>query len=55
MLFTELEPSILCPVSMTYAVIPALRGNPQVWRDWAPGLTGRAYDQRLILWRRLRQ
>jgi len=50
MLFTELEPSILCPVSMTYAVTPALRGNPQVWRDWAPGLTGRAYDQRLIHW-----
>ena len=27
MLFTELEPSILCPISMTYAVTPALRSN----------------------------
>ena len=27
MLFTELEPSVLCPISMTYAVTPALRGN----------------------------
>ena len=27
MLFTELEPSVLCPVSMTYAVAPALRAN----------------------------
>ena len=27
MLFTELEPSILCPISMTYAVTPALRAN----------------------------
>ena len=27
MLFTELEPSILCPVSMSYAVTPALRAN----------------------------
>ena len=26
MLFTELEPSTLCPISMTYAVTPALRG-----------------------------
>ena len=24
MLFTELEPSVLCPISMTYAVTPAL-------------------------------
>ena len=26
MLFTETEPSVLCPVSMSYAVTPALRG-----------------------------
>ncbi len=44
MLFTELEPSVLCPVSMTYAVTPALRGNAALYRDWAPGLTARAYD-----------
>ena len=30
MLFTELEPSILCPISMTYAVTPALRSNAAV-------------------------
>ena len=48
MLFTELEPSILCPISMTYAVTPALRGNPGVFRDWAPGLTSRSYDPRLV-------
>ena len=27
MLFTELEPSMLCPISMTYAVTPALRAQ----------------------------
>jgi putative acyl-CoA dehydrogenase len=27
MLFTELEPSILCPISMTYAVTPARLGT----------------------------
>ena len=46
MLFTELEPSILCPISMTYAVTPALRGNPRDPRDWAPKLTSRSYDPR---------
>ncbi|MBL0427586.1 isovaleryl-CoA dehydrogenase [Ramlibacter alkalitolerans] len=48
MLFTELEPSILCPISMTYAVTPALRGNPAVSKDWAPRLTSRSYDPRLV-------
>ena len=27
MLFTEVEPGVLCPVSMSYAVTPALRAN----------------------------
>ena len=51
MLFTEIEPSILCPISMTYAVTPALRDNPAIYRDWAPRLTSRAYDPALRLWR----
>jgi putative acyl-CoA dehydrogenase len=51
MLFTELEPSILCPISMTYAVTPALRDNPAIYRDWAPQLTSRAYDPTLKLWK----
>jgi putative acyl-CoA dehydrogenase len=47
MLFTELEPSVLCPISMTYAATPALRGNPAVLADWFPKLTGTTYDPRL--------
>ena len=47
MLFTELEPSMLCPISMTYAVTPALRDNAAIYRDWSPGLTSRAYDPAL--------
>jgi putative acyl-CoA dehydrogenase len=47
MLFTELEPSVLCPISMTYAVTPALQGNAAIYRDWAPQLTSRAYDPAL--------
>ena len=44
MLFTELEPSVLCPISMTYAATPALRGNAAVFDEWAPRLTSRVYD-----------
>ncbi len=47
-LFTELEPSVLCPISMTYAVTPALRGNPAIHADWVGGLVARAYDPRLV-------
>ena len=47
MLFTELEPSILCPVSMTYAATPALRGNTAVYADWGPKLGSLWYDPSL--------
>jgi len=51
MLFTELEPSVLCPISMTYAVTPALRGNAAIYADWGPKLASRTYDPALKLWR----
>jgi putative acyl-CoA dehydrogenase len=44
MLFTELEPSMLCPISMSYAATPALRRNAAVYADWGPKLTSRDYD-----------
>ncbi len=47
MLFTELEPSILCPISMTYAATPALRGNAAVHAEWGTKLGSRAYDPAL--------
>ncbi|KLN57851.1 isovaleryl-CoA dehydrogenase [Variovorax paradoxus] len=47
MLFTELEPSILCPVSMTYAATPALRSNAAVYADWGPKLGSLWYDPAL--------
>jgi putative acyl-CoA dehydrogenase len=50
MLFTELEPSTLCPISMTYAVTPALRGNAGVYAHWGPGLASHAYDPTPTLW-----
>lgn len=50
MLFTELEPSILCPISMSYAATPALRGNTAIYADWGPKLASRAYDPELKPW-----
>jgi len=47
-LFTELESSTLCPISMTYAVTPALQGNPAIAAEWGPKLTSLAYDPRFI-------
>ncbi len=46
--FTQLEPSVLCPVSMTYAVAPALRGNPAIATECLPRLTAARYDPRPV-------
>jgi putative acyl-CoA dehydrogenase len=48
MLFTEAEPSVLCPVSMTYAVTPALRANPALYGDWEDRLASTRYDERFL-------
>ena len=48
MLFTEAEPSVLCPVSMTYAVTPALRANAALAADWGPRLAATEYDERFV-------
>ncbi len=49
LMFTELEPSTLCPISMTYAVMPALRSNAAIYQDWASGLSSLHYDPALKL------
>jgi len=48
MLFTETESSVLCPVSMTYAVTPALRANAAIARDWTSKLAATTYDARFV-------
>ena len=48
MLFTEAEPSVLCPVSMSYAVTPALRANRGVWADWGNKIASPQYDPRFL-------
>jgi putative acyl-CoA dehydrogenase len=43
------EPGHTCPVSMTYAVVPALRCNPELAAVYEPLLTSREYDPELKL------
>lgn len=38
------EPGHICPISMTYAVVPALRFNPDLAAVYEPLLTSRVYD-----------
>ncbi|MFI1096929.1 acyl-CoA dehydrogenase family protein [Streptomyces sp. NPDC020917] len=44
MVVSMLEAGHLCPVSMTYAVVPALRHSPDLAKVHEPLLTGRVYD-----------
>lgn len=41
------EPAHMCPISMTYAVVPALRVNPELAQIFEPLLTSRDYDPEL--------
>lgn len=41
------EPGHICPISMTYAVVPALRHNPDLAAVYEPLLTSRVYDPEL--------
>jgi putative acyl-CoA dehydrogenase len=43
--FGQVNAGVMCPVSMTYAVIPALREQPDLAAEWEPRLTKPDYDQ----------
>ncbi|RRR98276.1 DNA alkylation response protein [Glycomyces terrestris] len=43
-LLAQAEPGHCCPVSMTYAAVPALRAEPALAAEWEPRITSRAYD-----------
>lgn len=42
--WSQLEAGHGCPVSMTYAVVPALRSSPELAARYEPLLTSRTYD-----------
>src|SRR5437660_6950751 len=45
MLWSNANAGVMCPVSMTYAAVPALRdGAPELAREWEPRLTAPDYE-----------
>jgi putative acyl-CoA dehydrogenase len=44
-LTSELERGHLCPITMTSASLAALMASPKAFREWAPRITSRKYDQ----------
>jgi putative acyl-CoA dehydrogenase len=45
----NVEPGHMCPISMTYAVVPALRNNPELAAIYEPLLASREYDPELAV------
>lgn len=45
---TQVEAAHGCPITMTFAAIAALRHQPELYREWAPGILSRHYDPRNI-------
>ncbi|MBZ0164012.1 MAG: acyl-CoA dehydrogenase family protein [Notoacmeibacter sp.] len=44
-LTSELESGHLCPITMTNASLATLMASPKLFREWAPRVTSRKYDQ----------
>jgi putative acyl-CoA dehydrogenase len=40
----QAEAGFLCPTTMTFAAVPALRATPEIAAEWEPLLTAAAYD-----------
>jgi putative acyl-CoA dehydrogenase len=47
-LFGQVENGAQCPVTMTYASVPALRQAPQIAGYWLPKILSRQYDPRAL-------
>ncbi len=46
-LLSQVEPGTCCPMTMTYAAVPAIAANPAVAKIWRPKLLSRRYDPRV--------
>jgi putative acyl-CoA dehydrogenase len=44
----QAEAGFCCPITMTFAVVPALRAQPELAAEWEPLVTANHYDPRLI-------
>ncbi|MEL7258348.1 MAG: acyl-CoA dehydrogenase family protein, partial [Pseudomonadota bacterium] len=43
-MMSQVEPGVCCPMTMTYAAIPALSVHEALFKEWGPKLMSRAYD-----------
>jgi putative acyl-CoA dehydrogenase len=43
-LTSQVEPGVCCPMTMTYAAVPALRADTALFEAWVPKLTARVHD-----------
>jgi putative acyl-CoA dehydrogenase len=44
----QAEAGFACPITMTFAVVPALRAQPELAAEWEPLVTAPTYDPRLV-------
>jgi putative acyl-CoA dehydrogenase len=44
----QAEAGFACPITMTFAVVPALRAQPELAAEWEPLVTADTYDPRLV-------
>ncbi|HZD25569.1 MAG TPA: acyl-CoA dehydrogenase family protein, partial [Alphaproteobacteria bacterium] len=47
-LLVQAEAGVCCPLTMTYAAVPALRRQPEVAEEWVPRILQGRYDPRSI-------
>src|ERR671914_2254616 len=45
LLWSQANAGVMCPVSMTYSAVPALRADPALAADWEPRLTLPDYER----------
>jgi putative acyl-CoA dehydrogenase len=44
----QAEAGFACPITMTFAVVPALRAQPELAAEWEPLVTSTSYDPRSV-------
>ncbi len=47
-MFSQPEGGVMCPMAMTYSVVPSLRSTPLIEADWLPRVLSNTYDRRDI-------
>ena len=47
-LLTQAEAGVCCPLTMTHAVVPTIRRQPEIAAEWEPRILSNEYDPRAI-------